>query len=322
MARFDRVYRLLVGKTGGQGLEIAPPIRMTFDIAKTAAEEPNDAKITVYNLAAQTRRTLEEPGLRCVLYAGYAEEGGPLLMASGSIVYAYTRYDQPNVVTELTVKDGYIEVRDTAVSIGLGPGARASDIIRDIARQMGLPLLMADDAPDRRWEQGFSFYGAARTALHKVTQGTGLEWSIQNQQLQVVQRLGTTRRQAVVLAVDTGLLGQPERTRAAASEKAKSKAKAPIAGPAAAPAAAPTAAANAATSTPASGQQQRDGWKVKSLLLPTISPGDLVKLESHSVAAFQRAETVRHTGDSEGGDWQTELTLVDPHPTSTKKEQS
>ncbi|MCW3151879.1 hypothetical protein N8H69_04990 [Achromobacter spanius] len=313
MARFDRVYRLLVGKTGGQGLEIVPPIRMTFDIAKTAAEESNDAKITVYNLAAQTRRTLEEPGLRCVLYAGYAQEGGPLLMASGSIVYAYTRYDQPNVVTELTVKDGYVEVRDTAISIGLGPGARASDIIRDIARQMGLPLIMADDAPDRRWEQGFSFYGAARTALHKVTQGTGLEWSIQNQQLQVVQRLGTTRRQAVVLAVDTGLLGQPERTRAAASDKAKSKAKAPGQASVAAP---------AGTAKPASGQQQRDGWKVKSLLLPTISPGDLVKLESRSVEAFQRAETVRHTGDSEGGDWQTELTLVDPHPPATKKEQS
>ncbi|MGE8616985.1 MAG: hypothetical protein ACN6O0_04135 [Achromobacter spanius] len=306
MARFDRVYRLLVGKDGGQGLEIVPPIRITFDIAKTTAEEPNDAKITVYNLAAQTRRTLEEPGLRCVLYAGYAEEGGPLLMASGSIVYAYTRYDQPNVVTELTVKDGYIEVRDTAVSIGLGPGARASDIIRDIARQMGLPLL-----------KGFSFYGAARTALHKVTQGTGLEWSIQNQQLQVVQRLGTTRRQAVVLAVDTGLLGQPERTRAAASEKAKAKAP----GQAGAAAAA-VAAKTAKSATPASGQQQRDGWKVKSLLLPTISPGDLVKLESRSVAAFQRAETVRHTGDSEGGDWQTELTLVDPHPASIKKEQS
>ena len=318
MARFDRVYRLLVGKGGGQGLEIVPPIRLTFDIAKTAAEEPNDAKITVYNLAAQTRRTLEEPGLRCVLYAGYAEEGGPLLMASGSIVYAYTRYDQPDVVTELTVKDGYIEVRDTAVSIGLGPGARASDIIRDIARQMGLPLLMADDAPDRRWEQGFSFYGAARTALHKVTQGTGLEWSIQNQQLQVVQRLGTTRRQAVVLAVDTGLLGQPERTRAAASEKAKAKAPGQAGGAAAA--AAPAVAAKAAK--PASGQQQRDGWKVKSLLLPTISPGDLVKLESRSVEAFQRAETVRHTGDSEGGDWQTELTLVDTHPPATKKEQS
>lgn len=316
MARFDRVYRLLVGKSGARGLEIMPPMRITFDIAKTAAEEPNDAKISVYNLAEQTRRSLEEPGLQCVLYAGYAEEGGPLLMASGSIVFAYTRYGPPDVVTELTVKDGYIEVRDTAVSIGLGPGARARDIIRDIARQMGLPLVMADDVPDRRWEHGFSFYGAARTALHKVTQGTGLEWSVQNQQLQVVQRLGTTRRQAVVLAVDSGLLGQPERTREAATEKAKSKGKASAQAGARAP------AAGAVAAKPASAQQQRDGWKVKSLLLPTISPGDLVKLESRSVQAFQRVETLRHTGDSEAGDWQTELTLVDTQAVPSKKEQT
>lgn len=318
MARFDRVYRLLVGKTGAQSLEIVPPIRLTFDIAKTAGEAPNDAKITLYNLAAGTRGALEEPNLRCVLYAGYAEEGGPLLMASGSVVYAYTRFEQPDVITELTVKDGYIEVRDTAVSIGLGPGAQASAIIRDIARQMGLPLVMADDVPDRRWEQGFSFYGAARTALHKVTQGTGLEWSIQNQQLQVVQRLGTTRRQAVVLAVDTGLLGQPERTREAATEKAASKGQAK----GQAKAAEPASAASAASAKPASGQQQRDGWKVKSLLLPTINPGDLVKVESRTVDAWQRVETVHHTGDSEGGDWQTELGLVDRYAPPKKKEQT
>jgi hypothetical protein len=316
MARFDRVYRLLVGKGGGQGLEIVPPIRITFDIAKNAEEEPNDTKITLYNLAADTRRALEEPGLRCVLYAGYAEEGGALLMASGSVVFAYTRFEQPDVLTELTVKDGYTEVRDTAVSIGLGPGAQASAIIRDLARQMGLPLVIADDVPDRRWEQGFSFYGAARTALHKVTQGTGLEWSIQNQQLQVVQRRGTTRRQAVVLALDTGLLGRPERTREAANEKAQSKRSTNGNG-----AGSPPGQGAVSSSQPAIGSQQRAGWKVTSLLLPTISPGDLVKLESRTVEAFQRVETVHHKGDSEGGDWQTELSLVDRNAPPKKKEQ-
>lgn len=296
MARFDRVYRLLVGKPNLKGLEIRQPMRVTFEVSKDAQEEPNDHKIRIYNLAADTRRALEEPGLRCVLYAGYAEEGGPLLMASGSVVYAYTWYELPDVVTELAVKDGYTEVRDTAVSIGLGPGARASTIIRDVARQMGLPLVMADDVPDRRWQQGFSFYGAARTALHKVTQGTGLEWSIQNQQLQVVRRRGTTRRKAVVLAADTGLIGYPERTREAAREKARVR--------------------DSQTNDNVrlvSARQQLDGWRVTSLLLPTINPGDLVKLESRTVQAFQRVEAVRHYGDSAGGDWQSELQLVDPH---------
>lgn len=296
MARFDRVYRLLVGKPNQKGLEIRQPMRVTFEVSKDAQEEPNDHKIRIYNLAADTRRALEEPGLRCVLYAGYAEEGGPLLVASGSVVYAYTWYELPDVVTELAVKDGYTEVRDTAVSIGLGPGAQASAIIRDVARQMGLPLVMADDVPDRRWQQGFSFYGAARTALHKVTQGTGLEWSIQNQQLQVVRRRGTTRRKAVVLAADTGLIGYPERTREAAREKARVR--------------------DSQTNDDArlvSARQQLDGWRVTSLLLPTINPGDLVKLESRTVQAFQRVEVVRHYGDSAGGDWQSELQLVDPH---------
>lgn len=302
MPRFDRVYRLLVGKPNQKGVEIVQPIRITFDVRKDTEEEPNDHTIRVYNLAAATRRALEEPGLRCVLYAGYAEEGGPLLMASGSVVFAYTKFEQPDVVTELIVKDGYTEVRDTAISIGLGPGAQASAIIRDIARQMGLPLVMADDVADRRWQQGFSFYGAARTALHKVTQGTGLEWSIQNQQLQVVQRRGTTRRQAVVLAADTGLLGFPERTREAAREKAKVKDQ--------------TTGDNVNL---VSAQQQRDGWRVQSLLLPTLNPGDLVKLESKSVEAFLRVEGLQHSGDSAGGNWQTELQLVERYaPPKTK----
>ncbi len=302
MPRFDRVYRLLVGKPNQKGVEIVQPIRITFDVRKDTEEEPNDHTIRVYNLAAATRRALEEPGLRCVLYAGYADEGGPLLMASGSVVFAYTKFEQPDVVTELVVKDGYTEVRDTAISIGQGPGAQASAIIRDIARQMGLPLVMADDVPDRRWQQGFSFYGAARTALHKVTQGTGLEWSIQNQQLQVVQRRGTTRRQAVVLAADTGLLGFPERTREAAREKAKVRDQ--------------TTGDNVNL---VSAQQQRDGWRVQSLLLPTLNPGDLVKLESKSVEAFLRVEGLQHSGDSAGGNWQTELQLVDKYaPPKTK----
>lgn len=302
MSRFDRVYRLQVGKAGTKGLEVVPPIRVTFDISKDASEEPNDHTIRIYNLAADTRKALENPDLRCVLYAGYAEEGGPLLMASGTLVFAYTRFEQPDIVTELIVKDGFTEIRDTAVSIGLGPGAQASTIIRDIARQMGLPLVMADELPDRRWQQGFSFYGAARTALHKVAQGTGLEWSIQNQQLQVVRRRGTTRRQAVVLAADTGLLGYPERTREAAREKARVKDK-----------------RTGDEVNLVSAQQQRDGWRVTSLLLPTINPGDLVKLESRSVESFQRVEAVRHTGDSGGGDWQSELELVDRSAPSKNK---
>lgn len=302
MARFNRVYRLLIGRAGQKGVEITTPIRITFDITKNTSEQPNPHKIRIYNLAAATRRAIEEPDIRCVLYAGYADEGGPLLMAAGAVTFAYSYHDGPDVVTELDVRDGYVEIRDTAVSLGYGPGVKAQAIIREVARQMGLPLVMADDVPDRTWAHGFSFYGPARQALHKVAQGTGLEWSIQNQQIQVIARRGTTRRQAVVLAADTGLLGFPERTREGAREKARVR--------------------DERSGDPrdlVSAQQQRDGWKVSSLLLPTLNPGDLVKLESRTAQGFYRIESLHHTGDSDGGDWQTQLDLVERNAPPKKK---
>ncbi|VFR81279.1 FIG00643583: hypothetical protein [plant metagenome] len=302
MARFHRDYRLLIGRAGKTGVEITPPLRVTFEVEKDAGEQPNPSKIRVYNLAASTRKAIEEPDQRCVLYAGYREEGPPLLLCAGAVSFAYTFRDGPDTVTELEVRDGFIEIRDTAVSLGYGPGAQASTIIRDVAGQMGLKLVMADDLPDRRWSGGFSFYGPARQALHKVVQGTGLEWSVQNQQLQVIQKRGTTLRRAIVLASDTGLLGYPERTREGAKEKATVRDE-----------------STGERRQVVSAKQQRDGWRVDSLLLPTLNPGDLVKLEAVGVNGFYRVDGLRHNGDSHDGDWRTELQLVERYAPPKKK---
>lgn len=302
MPRFNRTYRLLVGRAGRVGIEVTHPLRVTFDVEKNAAEEPNVHTIKIFNLQPDRRREFEEKDLRVRLYAGYAEEDGALLMAAGTVVDAFSYYDGPNVVTELRVADGYAEIRDTAVTLGYSEGVVSSAILRDLAGQMGLPLLLGEDVPERSWTNGFSFYGPARAALHKVVAGTGAEWSIQNQELQVVAKRGVTRRQAFVLASDSGLVGYPERTSENAREKAKVK--------------------DLTTGNDArlvSARQQRQGWRVTSLLLPTINPGDLVKMESRTVTGFWRAESVHHQGDSDGGDWQTELQLVDRNAPPKKK---
>lgn len=296
MPRFDRTYRLLVGKAGGKGTEILPPLRMTFEVEKDTKEDVNFHRIRIWNLKPETRKALEEPDGFLVLYAGYAQEDGPLLLASGNVNFAYTYIDGPDVVTELEVLDGYVSIRDTVVSLGYGPGVKARVVLTELAKQMGLTLLMAQDLPDRTWQHGFSFYGAARVALHKIVQGTGLEWSIQNEVLQIIEKGGVTPRTGIVLAADSGLIGYPERTRKGAREKAKVRDK--ISGK---------------TKRIESARRQLvDGWRVKSLLLPQINPGDLIKLESRTVTGWFRVETVRSEGDYGGpGDWQTELELID-----------
>lgn len=304
MSRFDRVYRLLVGRPGQMGVEVRAPMRVTFEVEKNTDEEPNTHKIRVFNLKPERRREFEARDMAVRLYAGYGQEDGPLLLAAGSVVDAFTYYDGPDVVTEMHVLDGYVEIRDTAVSLGYSEGVTSQTILGDLARQMGLPLLLGQDVPVRSWANGFSFFGPARSALHKVTAGSGAEWSIQNQQLQVIARRGVTRRQAFVLAADSGLIGYPERTTENAREKAKVR--------------------DQTTGNDArlvSAQQQRHGWRVTSLLLPTVNPGDLVIVESrtHAATGTWRVESISHNGDTDGGDWQSEMQLVDRNAPPAKK---
>lgn len=301
MARFDRTYRLLVGRPGEKGVEIAPPLRMKFDVSKDTSESPNQIRISVWNLSPQTRETIVDPDNVVTLYAGYGQEDGALLLAYGTVVQGASSFQGAEIVTELEVLDGFAQIRDTVVSLGCGAGVRARLIIEDIAFQMGLSLVMAEDAPDRVWQNGFSFYGAARVALHKVVQGSGLEYSIQNGELQVIERCGVTPRKGFVLSAQSGLLGNPERIRQSAKEKADSK----------------------GSERTKSERQQADGWRVTSLLLPGLNPGDLVKLESRQAVDWFRVESLKHSGDwSASGNWHTTMELLDRHASPEEERDS
>ncbi len=302
MALFDRCFRLVVGPAGKQGREIAsgvngaPQLRITFDIDKNTKEKANRSKVVIYNLAPATRALLEQPDTRLVLYAGYVEDQGALLMASGNVTFAYSQRVDADFATTLEMHDGQVALRDTMVSVGMGAGASAKGIIRNVAGQMNMPVIMADDLPDRTWQHGFSFYGAGRKALHKATDAAGLEWSVQNESVQVIARGGTTARRAIVISPSSGMIRSPERKREGARETAKVRDL--------------TTGALPAVKTVAGLKPSYDGWKVISLLQPTVNPGDMVKLESIAVTDFFRVDHLRHVGDSAQGDWHTEFDLL------------
>lgn len=290
--RFGRVYRFIAGN-GNDGVEVQPPFQIEFDVNKTPSESPNVSRVRIYNLATDTRKLLERPDLRCQLHAGYEEEDGALLMLDGAIVDGYSYTDGADVITEVGIYDGWVELRDTAISIGYGKGADAHTVIRAIANKMRLPLNMDSGLPNITWKSGFSFYGPAHSALHKACAAAGLEWSIQNQAIQVVRINGRTQREAIVLQSDSGLIGYPERTRRGAVEKARVQDQ---------------RTGNYVELE--SAQQQRDGWRVRSLLLPQVNPGDTLILRSQFVEEICRADEVRHTGNFHDGDWATDMLLV------------
>lgn len=300
MPRFDRAYSLIVGPGGSTGVEI-DNLRITFEISKDDKKKPNRSQIEIYNLAPERRAALEKPGTRCVLRAGYHEEEGPLEVYQGDVVFAWTAYRGPDVITTLELGEGASTYRDTMVTLGYPAGVTSGQALQDVARQMRLPLTMPNDAPARSWAGGLSFHGPARSALDRITAGTGLAWSIQGGALQVIRRGGNTNRTVFDLGADSGLLGSPERQRQ---------------GPQAA-----VQVTDEATRRPrrVNAESGFDGWRVRSLLLPTLLPGDRVKLSARGIDGVLTIKDLRHVGDSHGGDWVTELRLVDPTAAPTDR---
>lgn len=285
-AKFHRVYSLKIGKAGGKGMDILPPFHIDFTIKKDTKKEPNIHTIKIWNLKPETIKEIEKPDQFCVLYAGYLNEDDAILLAAGNIEEVFIVRDNKDVIVNMEIKDGWVAVRDTAVSLGYGQGASAKTIIKDIAKQMGLPLMMNADLPDRTWQHGFSFYGAAHQALHKVVRGTGLEWSIQNNTLQIIKEGGTTSRKAVVFNAQSGMLGSPERVRISSKEKKAKKKK--------------------------KGERQpRNGWRVNALLTPQVNPGDRIKIEAKDVEGFFRVNSVTHSGSFQDGKWESGFEVID-----------
>lgn len=291
MSRFNRVYNLVVGQKGSPTAVSITSLRIRFDIDKTITPWPNRSRIHIYNLAVNHREEFEKPDTYVALYAGYIEESGPVLVFSGDVSYGYTELatEQGDVITTLELGDGHVAMRDGMVTLSYGKAASAKKLINAIATQMGLAVYMDNSLTDKTWNNGFSSHGSGRAALDRVTAAAGWQWSIQNSVLQVVARGQVTKRQTILLDSTSGLIGYPHRERKFPPHALASTGKPRV------------------RHAPLSPYRRIDGWRVKSLLLPELNPGDPVQMNSRTIKGLFRVERLLHAGDTDGGEWMTEI---------------
>lgn len=303
MPSFDRVADLIVGQSGGKGILIEY-LRFSFRIEKTLSETLNNSTLKIYNLNRDSRRLVEMPNNAVILRAGYSQDVGPVTCFVGIIRRSLTSRDGVDWVTEFELDDGMIAYRDSKFSVSFPPGSTGGTVLNGIATKFGLPVRpLPPEISNKTYPQGFSFVGRTREAMSKVCQYLGCEWSIQNQEIQVLKKGGALKRTAIVISGETGMIGSPSLESKTMSDKA---------------------AAKKGISTNTSGVIKRNketesgeikerfeiqGYKVKCLLQPSLEPGDIVKLEAEGVDNFFKIEKLVHVGDTFGKDWYSELSL-------------
>ena len=294
--QFNRIFRLIAGEEGGEGLKIESDgkedsLRIEFEIDKDLTQQTNKSSIKIYNLTDDSCEKIEVTDMVCELQVGYAEDIGLRRIFLGNITYSTTRRDGPDKVTELEMADGQDTLRDTVVSLGYSVGVSAKTVLNDVAAQMGVTTQIAPDIEFASYPAGFSFVGKGRDCLSKILDASGATWSIQNGTLQVIMAGGSTSVQALVFSASSGLIGSPERIVKGVKrpdEEAKKKRK-----------------------VKKDKKAKQAGWKIKTLLAPTVNPGDLVKVESVTIIGWFRVESLKHKGDTHGREWYSEMELIE-----------
>lgn len=264
------VDTIRIAGSAESGLEIA------FDVERSIQHTPNTAKVRVWNLNRDQRRTLaqlsvrgERPGrIRTELVAG--ADGREFLLFKGDLRWASSTQDGGDWETLIEGDDGGRAHVDARVNRSFPPGTRVDQVVRACTDALGLGLgnLPGFLAGLRSYDEGMSLTGRASDALRGVLRAQGLTYSVQHGVIQV-QRSGQPLNLPIVrLAPGAGLVGSPSLT--------------------------PEGRVTAV-----------------SLLQPGLDPGARVQLESAEVPRGTYAvRSVRYEGDASSTPWYAHLELT------------
>ena len=270
-------------------------LHIGFSIEKDTTKESNKAKLEIYNLSEATRKKIELADTEVEIYAGYERAGGAILAFRGTVTYGFTRDAGTDCITTLDLADGTVALRDSYCSLSYAPGTSAKTIIQRCANEMGVPVVYGEDVGElESYKNGFSFIGQAKDGLTEICDALGLSWSIQNNILNIILAGGTSTNRGLVFSPQSGLVGVPERIVQAEYKSNKSNPK-------------KTQKERAKKEKP----RKKAGWKINTLLVPSVNPADMVKVESKWVSGWFRVEKVAHRGDYNGTNWGSAMELIE-----------
>jgi len=310
-----RTYKLILGQPGTDGIIITnissdgsyqnDALRIAFDIDKDTTKKTNKSKLQIWNLSEDSLQKVEKDDLYCELWCGYFGENNLRRIYTGHALSVHTKDDNEgkDVLTEIHAGDGNVAVRDSLISVAYTPGTNTRPILEGIAANMGLSLFSASDVAFPDYPNGYSFVGKAADALTEICNTIGASWSIQNEVIQVIMGDGTTNIQAMVFSASTGLLGFPghvNRSATGVSDKSSNGTDVQS-----------TTKRRKQTKAKKERKQKKYGWKITTLLCPTVNPGDIVKIESARITGWFKVESIKHQGDLRGKDWKSVLECVE-----------
>lgn len=253
--------------------ENQPLLRMRFDVTKTNNREPNTAKLTIWNLAEDSRSKLQSEDLEVIIEAGYVDE--LVQIFKGDLETATTTKESVNWMTELELGDGSTLMQSSRINEGFRGGQAPGAILKKAAAALGLDAgnidekVSADGARSvlKQFINNVILSGKTTDVLDEVAASLGLNYSVQDKSLQLLAKGESLSDPAVPLSVKTGLIGSPK-------------------------------------------IGEKGVISVESLMNGVMKPGRKIDLDSVALSGAYIAQKVQHVGDTWGPEWITAMEMV------------
>lgn len=203
---YERIVELKIGDTNISGLDIA------FEIEKDICLEPNSCQIEIYNLSAQNREILSRSQqVPVVLKAGYKNHTGILFY--GDMTSCVHQKETTSCKTILNSGDGVKSLQTARIKKSFAKGTPVKTIIEELVKQLKLPAGNISEqltTLTQKLPRGCSIAGPVAQQLQQFLQTYDLQFSIQNNQVQITHSVKPPKGQAINLSAESGLIATPE----------------------------------------------------------------------------------------------------------------
>lgn len=209
---FGRKIDLVVGTIKLTGVAF-PGLRVVAKVVRSLKTTANSASVTVYNLSPEHRSALTKTAAPTVaLTAGYAEQLTRVFVGQAVHVQHEKLVEAGDITTTISTSDGGGAMQTARVKKSFPPGAKAGDVMAELVKALGIKVGNLAQARARLnagtgatvFAEGVTLTGNAATELTALCQSCGLEWSIQDGALQVLDAAKALSAEAIVL--DSSLL--------------------------------------------------------------------------------------------------------------------
>ena len=280
----NRVYQLTVGDSKtGEAFIIENQLQVTFDISKSTdnKKRTNSAAIEIYNLSTDQIKILDTDYPSASFSVGYLDTGSIKRIFGGQVTHVSTRKSGTDVVTQLQLGSGYVELNHELLNEIVPPGSSVREVAETIRKAIPGVSRGVYNGTNLNNEilYGYPLMGSPKEMLSDLAQKYNLDYQLDDDVLYVKDndRANTENfNQAYVISAYTGLIENAYRVAGDRKRAKKDKAKKP-------------------------------GIQMKILLNPDIVAGDIIKLEDTYITGFFRVDSLRHTGGWRSSGWYTEI---------------